>query len=100
VLVADDEVAVAHAPAEYGYAAMSVALVNIRDGLARAVKRGVIDERTRARLVDLARVRFYRERMWSQLYDDARAAGIRSVPSPRWPRGPIRIARPTTRGCC
>jgi hypothetical protein len=76
VLVADDEVAVAHAPAEYGYAAMSDALVNIRDGLARATKRGVVDERTRERLVELARARFYRERTWAQLLDDARRVGL------------------------
>jgi hypothetical protein len=73
VLVADDEVAVAHAPAEFGYAAMSDALVNVRHGLAAATW---IPARTRATLVELARARFYRERSWDQLIADARAAGI------------------------
>ena len=50
-LGADDEVAVAHLPAEYGYAATSDALVDLRDGLARAK----ITERTRAGLIELAR---------------------------------------------
>lgn len=76
VLTADDEVAVAHAPADYGYRATSDALVNIRYGLAQAVRARVITEAARVRLVELARARFYRERSWSQLVTDGRAAGI------------------------
>jgi len=72
-LVADDEVAVAHLPAAYGYRATSDALVNLRDGLARAP---MLSPRTRARLIELARARFYRERSWAQLITDARAAGL------------------------
>src|SRR5258705_5434423 len=72
-LVADDEVAVAHLPAEYGYRATSDALVNLRDGIARAPK---LTARTRAALVKLARPRFYRERTWDQLMADARAAKL------------------------
>jgi hypothetical protein len=72
-LVADDEVAVAHLPAEHGYRAVSDALVNLRDGIARAP--GLTD-RTRAQLVELARARFYRERSWDGLVADARAAGL------------------------
>ena len=44
-LVADDEVAVAHLPAEYGYRATRDALVNLRDGIARAP---MLTARTRA----------------------------------------------------
>lgn len=73
VLVADDEVAVAHLPAEYGFRATSDALVNLRDGIARAP---MLTAKTRAALVELARARFYRERSWSRLVDDARAAGL------------------------
>ena len=72
-LVADDEVAVAHLPAEYGYRATSDALVNLRDGIARAP---MLSARTRAALVELARGRFYRERSWDALLQDARAAGL------------------------
>ena len=72
-LVADDEVAVAHLPAEQGYRAVSEALVNLRDGIARAPG---LTATTRARLVELARGRFYRERSWGQLLEDARTAGL------------------------
>ena len=72
-LTADDEVAVAHLPAEYGYRATSDALVNLRDGIARAP---MLSAPTRARLVELARAPFYRERSWDRLIADARVAGI------------------------
>jgi hypothetical protein len=72
-LVADDEVAVAHLPGEFGYRATSDALVNLRDGIARAP---MLTDRTRAALVELARARFYRERSWARLIADARAAGL------------------------
>jgi len=72
-LVADDEVAVAHLPADYGFRATSEALVNLRHGIARAPMLG---DRTRAALVELARARFYRERSWDALIGDARAAGL------------------------
>jgi hypothetical protein len=72
-LVADDEVAVAHLPAEYGYRATSDALVNLRDGIARAP---MLSAKTRTLLVELARARFYRERAWATLVADARAAGL------------------------
>jgi hypothetical protein len=72
-LVADDEVAVAHLPAEYGFRPTSDALVNLRDGIARAP---MLSERTRAALVELARARFYRERSWDRLVADGRAARL------------------------
>ena len=75
-LVADDEVAVAHLPAEAGYRAVSDALVNLRAGLAAAQRARVISPRTRDRLVELARARFYRERSWPQLVADGRAAKL------------------------
>ncbi|HEX7837898.1 MAG TPA: TfuA-like protein [Kofleriaceae bacterium] len=72
-LVADDEVAVAHLPAEYGFRATSEALVNLRYGIARAPMLGA---RTRAARVELARARFYRERSWESLIRDARTADL------------------------
>lgn len=85
-LVCDDEVAIAHLPAEYGYQSTSDALVNIRFGLARATTLGIIGERLRARLVELARARFYRDRSWAQLLDDARAEGHAVEDLARWPK--------------
>src|SRR5205814_6038855 len=88
-LVADDEVAVAHLPAAYGYRATSDALVNLRDGITRAP---MLTARTRAALVELARARFYRERTWDQLIADGRAAALRLGDLAAWPK-PDRKAR-------
>ncbi|HTJ41494.1 MAG TPA: TfuA-like protein [Kofleriaceae bacterium] len=68
-LTDDDEVAVVHGPAELGYPAMSTAMVDLRAGLARAT----ISSRSKARLLDRAKARFYRDRSWDALVDDARA---------------------------
>ncbi|HSN25971.1 MAG TPA: TfuA-like protein, partial [Kofleriaceae bacterium] len=76
VLTCDDEVAVAHLPGEVGYRPISDALVNLRDGLARAAKAGIITARTRDALVELARMPFYRERSWARLLADGRTAGL------------------------
>ncbi|HEY3804820.1 MAG TPA: TfuA-like protein [Kofleriaceae bacterium] len=75
-LTADDEVAVAHLPAEAGYRAISDALVNLRDGLARAAKARVIAARTARALLELARGTFYRERSWGRVIADGRAAKL------------------------
>lgn len=72
-LYADDEVAVAHLPAEHGYRPVSDALVNLREGIAGAPG---LTAATRATLLELARARFYRERTWTTLLADARAAGL------------------------
>lgn len=72
-LIADDEVAVAHLPAEYAYRPTSDALVNLRDGIARAP---MLTAPLRDKLVALARARFYRERSWHQLIADAQASGL------------------------
>ncbi len=72
-LVADDEVAVAHLPAEYGFRVTSEALVNLRHGIARAP---MLTPAVRRALVELARARFYRERSWDHLIADGRAAGL------------------------
>lgn len=86
VLVADDEVAVAHLPAEYGYRSISDALVNIRDGLAKAAAARVIPPALVGPLVELARARFYRERSWAQLVTDARVAGHAVDKLAEWPK--------------
>lgn len=58
VITADDEVAVAHLPAEYGYRATSDALVNIRYSL---------QNHDRLDLLGRAQATFYRERSWAKL---------------------------------
>lgn len=85
-LVADDEVAVAHLPAEGAYRAVSDALVNLRDGLARARGAGIISRSAHDQLVELARARSYRERTWGALIADGRAAGINVERLTAWPK--------------
>ena len=80
-LVADDEVAVAHLPAAQGFRPVSDALVNLRFGLARAPVAA-------ARFIELARARFYRERSWRRLVEDARAAGLPAAKLEAWLRTP------------
>jgi len=80
-LVADDEVAVAHLPAAQGYRPISDALVNLRFGLARAPI-------TAGPLIELARARFYRERSWKRLVEDARAANLPTAKLEAWLRTP------------
>ena len=71
-LVCDDEVAVAHLPAEHGYKPVSVALVDLRAAIARAK----LPAKDRTRLIELARAPFYRERTFERLLADATRAKI------------------------
>jgi hypothetical protein len=64
VLEDDDEVAVAHGPAESGYRASSEAMVNIRRTLADAEAAAVIGPATRALLERIAKQLFYPERAY------------------------------------
>jgi hypothetical protein len=75
-LMADDEVAIAHGPAELGYPRFSEALVNLRDGLRRAQAAGVVSAPVAAALVALAKARFFRERSWPELFADGERAGL------------------------
>jgi hypothetical protein len=64
-LTDDDEVAVAHLPAAQGFRPVSIAMVNLREGLARAAEARVITAATRDRLIAQAKATFYRERDWA-----------------------------------
>ena len=70
VLEDDDEVAVIHGPAEFGYPALSEAMVNIRRTLSDAARDGVIDQPTRARLESIAKAMPYRERSFAAMLDE------------------------------
>lgn len=71
-LTADDEVALVFAPSDYRPA--SEPLVNMRHALAHARRAGVIEERERRQLVRLAQARYFPERSWPHLWEDA--AGV------------------------
>jgi hypothetical protein len=67
----DDEVAVAHGPAEIDYRTGSEAMVNIRATLARAMKDSIIPPRTAEALARIAKEAFYPERSWPLLLAEA-----------------------------
>lgn len=73
---ADDEVALLHGPAEIGYPALGEALVNLRATLAAAEQAGTISPATRQALQSLAARRFFKQRSYSTLLADARAAKL------------------------
>ena len=75
ILEDDDEVAVAHGPADTGYRAGSDAMVNIRATLARAVSTGVIDDPTASTLERLGKGLFYAERSYARILELAREEG-------------------------
>ncbi len=75
-LTDDDEVAVAHAGAEWEYRSLSDAMVNIRQTLRRAHEAGVLDADQLALTVDLAKRRFFPERSYATLLIDAEQAGL------------------------
>jgi hypothetical protein len=89
----DDEVAVAHLPAEQGYRAVSVALVSIRVALSAAAFSRAIRARTRDTLIEIARGMFYRDRTWEALLAAGRKRGIAArelAAVARWPKHDIK----------
>jgi len=74
-LEADDEVAVAHGPAESGYRISSEALVNVRRTLERAEREGVVSAATQAAVVRAAQALFYPDRVYPRFLVDAEQAG-------------------------
>lgn len=71
----DDEVAVAHGPAEFGYPALSEAMVNIRDALGAAADAGAISPQLHGELVAIAKGLHYSERAYPRLREIAAARG-------------------------
>lgn len=75
-LVADDEVAVLHQPAMGGHRPLSVALVDIRATLAKAVAAGVIEQRTAGRMLAASARTFYADRDYETLMRALRRPGV------------------------
>jgi hypothetical protein len=67
VISDDDEVAVLHGPKELGYPAVTEAMVNIRAALAAAVAEDAVDPSLAARLGEIAKTLFYKERSWGAI---------------------------------
>jgi len=72
----DDEVAVAHATAEYGYRPLSEALVNIRVTLRHALSESVISGDELEALLACAKHRHYTERTFESMLRDGEEAGV------------------------
>jgi hypothetical protein len=79
ILEDDDEVAIAHGPAETGFVAASEAMVNIRYTLRKAERVGVISRHFRQELETIGKELFYPDRNYSLLLhhasDGARTKG-------------------------
>src|SRR6266404_8823397 len=67
ILEDDDEVAIAHGPAETGFVAASEAMVNIRYTLRKAERVGVISRHFRQELEKVGKELFYPDRNYSTL---------------------------------
>lgn len=76
VLEDDDEVAIAHGPAETGYQALSDAMVNIRATLGEALAQRVITTPVHDALVGLAKETFYAFRSYPELFARAIDRGL------------------------
>jgi hypothetical protein len=63
----DDEVAIRHRTAEFGYRADSIALVNLRFGCRRAVDEGVISAAGAAAVLAAAKELVFDERTWPRI---------------------------------
>jgi len=72
----DDEVAIVHGQGGGRFALASDAMVNLRFALDDARDAGLVDAALHGQLVALAKARFYPQRSWPTLWQDATAAGI------------------------
>jgi len=74
-LTDDDEVAVAHAPAEFGYRCISTAMVDIRYALSHAERAGIISPETSQLACSRAKQMFFPERNWIDIVRSVADAG-------------------------
>jgi hypothetical protein len=80
ILCDDDEVTILHGPEELGYPAVTEAMVNIRATFDKAVAAGVLDGWLVARLTEIAKALFYKERSWEAILARAAASGLPPIP--------------------
>jgi len=76
ILEDDDEVAIAHGPAEVGFRARSEAMVNIRQTLRKAERVGTISNELRAALEKIGKELFYPDRNYRALLRLASERGL------------------------
>jgi hypothetical protein len=83
-ITADDEVAVVHAPPDLSSAPFSVAQVDVRAVLVRAVRLRVISADVARSLRDLSHAIHYRDRTWSGVITAGKQAGLLVGPLATW----------------
>jgi hypothetical protein len=76
ILEDDDEVAIAHGPAEAGFPAASEAMVNIRQTLRKAQRDGIISETLHAALIKIGKDLFYLDRSYGLILRCALECGL------------------------
>ena len=76
VIEGDDEVAVAHAPTEFKFRAISEVMVNIRKTLQVACSEGVISQTILERLIAIGKEIYYYDRSYQSIFDKAVECGI------------------------
>ncbi|MGC3940126.1 TfuA-like protein [Roseobacter sp. EG26] len=76
VLEDDDEVALLHGPAEVGYPALNLAMVNARATLEAAATAGVITMTQAQYATDLAKSQFYKVRTWESVFEAVGSANL------------------------
>lgn len=90
VLKSDDEVALQHAPAEFGYQGFSEPLVNIRATLQAARVAGIVSASTAEAVLAAALSLFYADRIWSRVIESSAAASDELESLTQWlPNGRI-----------
>ena len=72
----DDEVAVVHGPAETGFAAASVPMINIRATLRRGQMSGLLSDPSREKLETIAKSLFFPHRGWPAILQAAEIQGL------------------------
>lgn len=72
----DDEVAIAHGPAEIGYPLLSEAMVNIRRNLDDACRQSIISSNERLMLLSIAKDIHYKLRTYSRILEFATQQGM------------------------
>jgi hypothetical protein len=76
VLEDDDEVAVEHASADFGYRQISEAMVNIREGIRKALDGDLIQKATGEALLAEAKNLFYPLRSWPAIHEAGARLGL------------------------
>jgi hypothetical protein len=78
-LTRDDEVAVAHATAEFGHRSLSEPLVNLRFNLEAAARAGVIDTDLATALIDEAAAVYFPDRSWPRVLASRQLTGEQRI---------------------